>query len=144
VCDLAKKAMVMLPGFHFRIPFVDVIYLVNTRLRVDGSKTNQTRYISATVGYYVSNPLKAMLKFGLPYAVVVSRAQGEIAAVCDEAKVLEGLRSFFDADSGISIDFVKFVEDVEVRTYRLINAIAYPTSGHESVAGPNGTTSARY
>src|SRR5271170_1021499 len=105
---LGKNAAAMHPGFHLRIPFVDVISLVNTRLRIDGTPpitvhgrvSNYTRYISATVGYHVSDPLKAMLKFGMASTVVVSKAQGEIAASCEEAKALKSLKEFFDVDSG--------------------------------------------
>lgn len=149
---LGKNAVAMRPGLHLRLPFIDVIVLVNTRLRIDGTppvtvqgKThNCTRYISATVGYRVSDPLKAMLKFGLPYAIVVSKSQGEIAATRDEVKALEAMKSYFDSESGISIEFIKFVEDVEVRTYRLINGGAWVASGHENVSGPSGTMSSRY
>lgn len=149
---LGKRAVAMRPGFHLRVPFVDVITHVNTRMRIDGtppvtvqgSSPHCTRYISATVGYYVSDPLKAMLNFGLPYAVVVSKTQGEIAATRDERLATQALRAYFDAASGITIDFVKFVEDVEVRTYRLINGGAWIASGHESTSGNGSAASARY
>lgn len=149
---LGKNAVALKPGSHLRIPFIDVITLVNTRMRIDGTppitvhgaSAHCTRYISATVGYYVSDPLKAMLKFGLPYAVVVSKAQGEIAATRDEAQATQALRAYFDAASGITIDFIKFVEDVEVRTYRLINGSSWVASGHENSSGPGGTMSQRY
>jgi len=141
---LGRNADAMQPGFHFRIPFVDVITLVNTRLRIDGTPPvtvhgqakHCTRYISATVGYHVTDPLKAMLKFGLLSSVVTTKAQGEIAAKCDEAEAIKSLREFFDAGSGIEIDFIKFVEDVEVRTYRLINGTSWCASGHETAGAP--------
>jgi hypothetical protein len=83
---LGKNATAMSAGFHFRVPFVDAITLVNTRLRIDGtppvtvhgSAPNLTRYISATVAYRVSDPLKAMLNFGIPQAVVVSKMTDRI------------------------------------------------------------------
>jgi hypothetical protein len=148
---MGKNATSLRPGPHFRIPFIDAITLVNTRLRIDGtppvtvsgSAANATRYISATVGFRISDPLKAMLKFGAPGPVVVSKTQGEIAVTRDESKVTQALKAYFDADSGISIEFVKFVEDVEVRTYRLINGNSWIASGHESL-GNNGTASMRY
>lgn len=147
---LGKLATAMMPGFHFRIPFIDAITLVNTRLRIDGTPpitvgaigSNRTRYISATVGYRVADPLKAMLKFGLPYSAIISRAQGDIASTLDEQKTLDSLRSYFNGDSGIVIDFVRFVESVEVRTYRLINGSAWIATGHETV--PTNVAGARY
>lgn len=149
---LGKTAVAMRPGLHPRIPFVDVITLVNTRLRIDGTPPvtvhgtgfNCTRYISATVGYRVSDPLKAMSIFGLPSAVVVSKTQGEIAVTRDEGKATEALKAFFDEASGISIEFIKFVEDVEVRTYRLINGGSWIASGHESASGSGSAVGGRY
>ncbi len=148
---LGRKAVALMPGPHWRVPAIDVITLVNTRLRIDGtppitvgvSGINRTRFISATIGYRVSDPLLAMLKFGHLSAVVTSKAQGEIATTRDEQKALEALRTYFDANSGISIDFVKFVEDVEVRTYRLLSGTSWPASGHENTR-PNGAPNGRY
>jgi len=139
---LGKRGMALCPGLHFRIPFVDAITLVNTRLRIEGTppvtvagkKTNQTRYIVASIGFKISDPLKAMMKYGCPAPVVISRARGEIAKSVDAAMALERLRDFFDQDSGI--DFIIFVEDVEVRTFRLINQQSWQVSGHENVV-PN-------
>jgi regulator of protease activity HflC (stomatin/prohibitin superfamily) len=147
---LGKNAASLRPGFHLRVPFIDVITMVNTRLRIDntppitvqGGVANHTRTVTATVGYRVIDPLKAMMKFGLPSAVVISKAQGEIASACDEQAVLESLRSYFGDESGVSIDFVKFVENVEVRTYRLINGGSWGIGGHESLS--NGAASGRY
>jgi hypothetical protein len=149
---LGRKAVALNPGFHLCIPFVDTITIVNTRMRIGGTPpvtvrgtaVNCTRYISATVGYHVFDPLKAMSKFGLPNAIVLCKAQSEIAATCDEAKAVEAMKAYFDAHSGISIEFIKFVEDVEVKTYRLINGGSWTTSGHEDVSGPGGAISARY
>lgn len=149
---LGKRAAAVTPGLHLRIPLIDVITLVNTRLRIDGTPPvtvqgnapHCTRYITATVGYRVCDPMKAMMKFGLPYAAVVSKAQVEIASACDEEKALKAMQAYFDADSGIAVDFIKFVEDVEVRTYRLINASAWIASGHESTTGLTGGMSGRY
>lgn len=141
---LGKQATALVPGVHFRVPFVDAITLVNTRLRIEGTppitvagKTiNQTRYIVASIGFKISDPLKAMMKYGCPGPVVISRAQTEIAKSVDAIMALERMRQFFNGDSGIEIDFVAFVEDVEVKTFRLINASAWMASGHEA-AGPN-------
>ncbi len=147
---LGKNAVALRSGLHFRIPFVDAITLVNTRLRIDQSppvaiaaRGSFTRYISATVGYRISDPLKAMLKFGLPAAVVISKAQGEIALHHDEGRTLESLSAYFGPDCGIVMEFVKFVEDVEVKTYRLINGSSWGMSGHEQT-GMNGVPSTRY
>ncbi len=148
---LGKNAVSLKPGLHWRIPFLDAITLVNTRLRLDATppvtipsdKKNHTRYISGMVGYFVSDPLKAMLHFGRPDSAIVCKAQSEIAKMGDEAAVLNELRTYFGPESGITIDFVKFVENVEVRTYRLINGGSWVQAGHESV-GANGLANARY
>ncbi len=148
---LGKRGVALKPGVHFRIPFVDSVMLVNTRLRIEGTppitvsgdKPNCTRYISATIGFYITDPLNAMLKFGLPGPVVISKAQGEIATTQDEGKAITALKKYFTEDTGISVEFVKFVEDVEVRTYRIINGNAWIASGHESTT-MQGTLSARY
>jgi hypothetical protein len=135
-----KNATGLKPGIHFRIPFIDNITLVNTRLRIETTPpvnidraNNKTRYISATIGYIVSDPLKSMMKFGRPETVVISKTQSEIATHKEENKVIKVLKEYFNNDSGIEIDFVKFIDDVEVKTYRLINGGSWIASGHESI-----------
>jgi hypothetical protein len=145
-----KHARTLSPGFHFRIPFVDTITFVNTRLRIEttppvtvaGSTKNCTRYISSTLGFRISDPLKAMSRFGAPSQIVISKAQGEIAASRDADVSLANLRKYFTGETGVEIEFVKFVEDVEVKTYRLINGGSWCTSGHENITP--GQTNQRY
>lgn len=150
---LGKRASSLAPGLHWRIPFLDVIVLVNTRLRIDGTppitietgdgSRNRTKYISAVVGYQVTDPLKSMLKFGLPQSAVICKAQSEIASTKSEEGATQALQSYFDEDSGITIVFVRFVENVEVRTYRILNGVAWTMSGHESI-GADGAAGGRY
>jgi hypothetical protein len=147
---LGKNAVSLRSGLHLRIPFIDAITLVNTRLRIDvsppvavASHGTFTRYIITSVGYRISDPLKAMLKFGHPQAAVVTKAQGEISLQRDENRTLLALSEYFDSESGVTIEFVKFVEDVEVKTYRLINGSSWGYTGHE-LTGANGSPSLRY
>ncbi len=148
---LGKNARALNPGPHLRIPFIDVIVLVNTRLRINGtppitvagSLLNRARYISAVVGFRIADPVRAMLKFGMPESAVITKAQGEIALLKDARLVEKAMGDYFDADSGIVIEFISFVEDLEVRTYRLLSQGSWTMNGHETL-GPNGEVLARY
>jgi regulator of protease activity HflC (stomatin/prohibitin superfamily) len=125
---LGKMAAALQPGFHFRIPFVDEITLVNTRIRMDttptvtvkGSKPSTSKVITATVGYAIVDPLKAMLEYSYPGVVLTGFAQEEIVAGTPQEEIKEKLNQKVSGN-GIRIDFVYFSENVEVRTYRLIN-----------------------
>lgn len=142
---LGNNATSLSPGFHFRIPLVDVITLVNTRLRIEGtppislpgSKPHTSRYISASIGYRINDPLKAMMSYGLLSVAIVSRAMVEMGASQNEEMVFAQLKNYFGSDTGVTIEFLKYVENVEVRSYRLIQGQAYVISGHETCTDPN-------
>lgn len=149
---LGKRAMSLVPGLHWRIPFIDIITLVNTRLRIDatppitiqGNDSGKTKYMSAVIGYQVFDPLKAMLQFGLPQAIIVSKAQSELASTGGSISATrEALQSYFNSNTGISISFVELVENVEVKTYRIIEGSSWIRDGHETV-GADGAVGGRY
>ena len=125
---LGKRAIQLDAGPHFRIPFLDTIFLVNTRLRVvtpppvtirNGGTVDKCRTISCTLGYLVREPLVAMLRFEQPVIAIQSYAQTEIARLSTSEECLEAMRKHFDT-YGISIEFLHFVEDVEVTTFRIL------------------------
>lgn len=147
---LGKTAAALQPGLHLRIPFVDVVTLVNTRLRFDvtppvtvaGTRMDRIRYISAIVGYRVDDPVKAMQQFGNATSVVMAKGQGLIAELRDEAAVVKALKEYFGDSTGILVESVALVEDVEARAFRMLNQCTW-TNSHESVP-PTGAPSARY
>lgn len=141
------------PGPHFRIPLLDQITLVNTRLRISGAPSvtiaasgpaaranGKVRTITPAMGYRITDPNRAMLRYSHPENAVLSMAQAEIAAGATAEAVLENLNAAFRRH-GIEIEFVRYVEDVEAKAYRLLNGTSWPYQHAE----PSDTTSqARY
>lgn len=140
---LGKSAIALKPGLHLRIPFIDVVILVNTRLRVTstppvtlGSGNGKCRMISATVGYRITDPVQAMLTFDAPHHVVTAYAQTVLAEYRDGPRCLSLLVDRF-ACTGIDVEFLRFVEDLELPALRLLqNSWGVSTQDPQ----PNGDT----
>jgi regulator of protease activity HflC (stomatin/prohibitin superfamily) len=124
---LGKNATRLGPGFHLRVPFVDDVTLVNTRLRIhstpqvtlqNGSATT-AKVICALVGYRIDDPLLAMQRFEKPSIAVIGLAQAKIVAGMSDEENLLSLRDEF-AESGIAVEFVRYTDNVAVRTFRLL------------------------
>lgn len=126
---LGKVASELKPGLHFRIPMLDEIVLVNTRLRIEptptvtvrGSRPNTARVVTAQVGYLISAPMTAMLRYTTPGAALLSMAQAKVA----EGATPEETRLALEAEfrpNGVQVVYVYYTEDVEVRTYRLLTS----------------------
>ena len=125
---LGKKAAALAPGLHFRVPLLDEVILVNTRLRVVtvppvtvAGSPGKCRTIMATVGFYVRDPLAAMMRFDQPTVAIQARAQSELARCGGADACLEALIGYF-SEFGIDVDFLRYVEDVEVLAVRVLNA----------------------
>lgn len=147
-----KIASELQAGPHWRVPFIDEIVLINTRVRIviapsitigiDGSKT---RVVTASVSYQIVEPVKAMLSFAGAEHAVMCLVQ---SMLCD-GKSPDETKQLLDAEllsKGIKINFVKYVEDVRgIRTYRLLSdtwkPVEYNNSSGVGGAGmPTGTT----
>ena len=124
---LGKNAVALSPGLHFRVPLIDSIATVNTRLRItttppatiQGDSDGKSKVVSATIGYKVNDPLLAMLRFEHPSVAVQAYAQTIIAKSLDADICLNELRSSFRG-TGVEIEFVRFVVNVEVFTVKLL------------------------
>lgn len=136
---LGKVANSLPPGPHIRIPFVDEIILVNTRLRIEATptvtiagKAGKARVLTAQVGYSVIDPVRAMLRYTHPSPALIAYAQSKIAEGATPELVRDALNLEF-SQHGITVDYVYYTEDVEVRTYRFLNSMGGVYSG-----GPMG------
>lgn len=125
---LGKRAVALNPGPHLRVPFVDEITLVNTRVRVSGAPPvtiaagdGKARVVSPTIGFRIADPLLAMQRFEHPEVVVLSYAQAEASKAIKAGECYTALAEEF-AGSGIEILFVRYTEDVEVRAFRLMSS----------------------
>jgi regulator of protease activity HflC (stomatin/prohibitin superfamily) len=123
---LGRVAASLKPGPHLRIPLLDEIILVNTRVRLESTPTvtitstaGRARVVTAQVGYAVVDPLKAMLRYTVPGAAVIALAQAKIAQGVPPAEAREDLNREFTR-WGIEVLALYYVEDVEVRTYRFL------------------------
>jgi regulator of protease activity HflC (stomatin/prohibitin superfamily) len=137
---LGKNAVALGPGIHFRIPFIDDITLINTRMRIVGTppvtidgEGNRVRMIKASVGMRIVDPLKAMMQFSDPHSVLQSRAQALLADEPTAQACRDQLRQIFEP-YGIEIDFVSFVENVHARALRLMQEQWGPQSSELATA----------
>lgn len=145
---LGKVAASLSPGPHLRIPMLDEIVLINTRLRITsapsitmpGTRSGMARVVAATAGFFVSDPVVAMSKYAYPDGAVAAYLATEAARCQTVERCQEAMIKAFD-DGGIKIAFVRYTEDVEVKTLRLLQGGGgvFMGSGGE-VPGPNNTS----
>ena len=123
---LGRAGVALAPGPHWRIPFLDEVTLVNTRLRIAPTPPvtiasgDKTRVVSANIGFFVRDPLRAMMQFTDPVSAVLSIAQSEIATGRTAPECEERMRERFDGDRGIAVEFLRFTENVEIPGLRLL------------------------
>lgn len=124
---LGKIARSLPPGLHLRIPGLDEIALVNTRLRVESTpamtlsngKPGWVRTTTATIGYRVVDPLEALMHYTEPGQVLVAMAQRWVTRGSDAGQVTEQLRAEVQG-TGIAVEWVYFAEQAEVKCLRLM------------------------
>jgi hypothetical protein len=124
---LGKTAVQLEPGFHLRIPVLDRVLLVNTRLRVTtsaqvtiaGSSATKVRVRMANIGFSIVNPLAAIERYNSPQHAICALVQAEMSAGLDADRVRAAVESKV-AGSGIVIEFLRYQDDVEIRAYRLL------------------------
>lgn len=132
---LGKVLTKLEPGLHFRIPLLDEIVLVNTRQRVcatacvtlQGSRIGFSSVKSASIGYRITDPAAAILRYSGMDMTIVCLVQAELAARHGIQEIEKNLRSEM-SKHGVAVDFVRLVEDVEVRTLRMLNDTWRPTT----------------
>ena len=143
---LGRNATALVPGPHWRIPFIDEITLVNTRMRISSTPAitipgsdGKARVVTANIGYLVADPLLALMRFTDPLSAVLSIAQAEVAtgkpAVECEARLQGRFR-----DTGVAIEFLRFVEDVEIPALRLLQYGGGVSDGIHGVPPSIGNT----
>jgi regulator of protease activity HflC (stomatin/prohibitin superfamily) len=149
---LGKKAARLDPGPHWRIPFFDEVTLVNTRLRISGTppitiqgENGKCRTITLSVGFFIRDPLLAVMQFDYPATAVQGYAQAQAARLVPEEECMDELQAVFET-AGVEIAFVRYVEDVEAQTIRLLQNSWSVHAGGDQYAGPSvsGATGARY
>jgi hypothetical protein len=124
---MGKVAATLRPGPHLRIPGLDEIVMVNTRLRmcstptvtIAGSNANKTRVVTANVAFTVADPVRAMLAYTDSASALAALAQAAIATGKTQEEALAALREEFGAH-GVDVSAVYYTENVEVRTLRLM------------------------
>lgn len=137
---LGNRVLMWEPGWHIRLPFLDEVQILNTRLRIAcaGTQTLTTRdgfalTVSVTIGFCIRDPALAMLRMHHPEAcssALATSVVAELVAGTDrielhpsniEAHVLGKLRE----EAGYEFEFVRVTDFVFARTYRLLNETSY-------------------
>lgn len=132
---LGNRVVVWEPGWHLRLPFIDHIEPLNTRLRIADANSQtlttvdgHTLTIGMNVGFRIADPLAALLKMQHPEALcsalagsltsgfvsATTRADVTVAAI--EAHVLEGMLR----ETTYELDFVRVRNFCFARTYRFL------------------------
>lgn len=142
---LGNRVLVWEPGWHIRLPFIDDVQVLNTRLRMaDGGAQTLTTSdghaltVSVTIGFSIVDPERAMLRMHHPEVscgclassvvaeLVSATSRAELRPAAIEAHVLEKLC----AEAGYNFEFVRVTDFAFARTYRLLNDNWYSRAQH--------------
>ena len=137
---LGNRVKVWEPGWHLRLPFVDHIEPLNTRLRIAdvGSQTlttsdGHTLTIGLIVGFRISDPLAALLTMHHPESSCGAIASSSVAKfVCATPRLslaADGIENHVLAalkeETSYDLDFVRVRNFAFTKTYRLLNDNGY-------------------
>lgn len=136
-----KYAIVKGPGFHWKIPIIDEVYVVNARLRFGSSRSQTVSSLDGKVitigvqlGFSVTNPLIALTTYQNPECSLSVLVHNHVAQyILDhnseeidteelEDFVISGLKDIAPSD-GMQVEFVKVTNLVissQPRTIRLV------------------------
>lgn len=137
-CRLGKHVKVWGPGWHIRLPFIDILHVTNTRLRLCCSPLQTITTldglaltIAATVGFCIVDPQAALSKYSEPETCIAALVQSRIASLVSKAKltdlVVEKLEHEItdclkvECDSAMVIEFVRLVDFAAAPAVRLLN-----------------------
>jgi hypothetical protein len=75
----------------------------------------------ASAGYFIEDPIAALFRYNAADSALESMLQAEVAKLTSADDCLVAMRAEFQPH-GIRVEFVRFVEDAEVRVFRLIQS----------------------
>lgn len=135
-------------GCHFRIPYLDEVITVNTRLRVASmpaltvsTKDRKTVTVSGQVAIRVFDPMALCLKLAEPETLVSVLAQRAAARYVSEAQsadlsaiqlanlIAVHVREHVQ-EAGIDVEYATVVDFAIVHTIRLLQETWRPSSEH--------------
>lgn len=143
---LGKHAKVLLPGIHFRIPFLDRIFVQSTRTRMVSStgqtvstKDGKTVTVGMSAQYAIGDIKKMYMAVSSPDATLTHLVEGLIARIINAthsteltpALISERATEQMPADAwGLTDVRVWITTFAQVKTYRLMT-----TEGHYANGG---------
>lgn len=154
---LGKTTTLLDAGWHIRIPIIDEVVIINTRLRISSvpcqtitMTDGKTVTIGGMIGFTIVDPLAAMLRLQQPEnscAALAMTALSEyiLAHTTDSIDLAEMEMTAcqsLDGDetmAGIKFEFVKIVDFAVVKTYRLLQEQWRPSTTPEYGDGPATT-----
>jgi regulator of protease activity HflC (stomatin/prohibitin superfamily) len=137
---LGNRVKLWEPGWHIKLPFVDNVTVINTRLRISvGNMQTLTTAdgkcltIGVAVGFFIKDPCKAMLRMHAPEQSISALTESVVSQVVTETqakdlttiKIEEFVIERLQEQDGYEFEFVKVSDFAYTRTYRLLNDNAY-------------------
>ena len=131
-----KKIKKLSSGMYFRIPYLDSVYIQETRLRMVQmniqtltSKDGKEVTINSSLGYSIENIEKLYETLYHPENTIVSLAMSAVADYVFKSPLkdmnpntieIEVLKSLNENYYGLKLEYFKITNFAAVRTYRLI------------------------
>lgn len=136
-CRMGNRVQTWGSGWHIRIPFVDTLTVVNTRLRVSIAPTQtlttldgESLSVAMSVGFCIVDARAALMRFADPEQSVGALAQSAVASFITprmlsniqlavlEEHVATALQE--TAQGSVQIEFVRVLDFVNAPTVRLL------------------------
>lgn len=150
-----KFVRVLDPGFHFRIPLGDEVFLFNNRLRIATfpnqtltTTDGKTLSVAGNVGFRIDDPLRAMQSLQQPEFSCAALVQTTVASYVSARSLEEIDKAELEGEakaalehiaSGLVIEYVSLTDFASVsRTFRLLGDEWRPSTkldGHDKYEG---------
>lgn len=143
----AKHKTVLDPGVYWKIPWVDRVWPINSRLRFTSfpaqtitTRDGKTMTVGGVIGFRITDPVAAMMTFQQPeyscaalvQASVANYISGRDAVELDKQELeSEAVQQLKEATDGITFEFVTVSDWANVRAIRLMQEVWRPETRHD-------------
>jgi len=142
---LGNRVAIWEPGWHIRLPFIDDVQVMNSRLRMADTNAQTLTTsdghaitVGVTIGFSITDPVRAMLRMHHPEAscsclassVVAELVSSTARAALRPSDIEEHVLAKLRAEAGYEFEFARVTDFAFARTFRLLNDNGYSRAKH--------------
>lgn len=141
---LGSRVTIWEPGWHIKMPLLDEILPLNTRLRISDTpgqtlttSDGATLTVGLSIGFRINDPLAALLKMQQPETSCSAIAASAVSALVSTqsrasltvSDLERHVKATLELETTYEFEFVRVRDFAYTRTFRLLNSNDYHSAG---------------